>query len=92
MLTNVPYTTVSDYLPLPAGSEQVTVYATGDTTTPVIDAHIEVAAGNAYTVAAVGLVADGSLTANVYEDDLSAPLRWQRQGARRPRLTGRWPG
>lgn len=72
-LTNVPYTTVSDYLPLPAGTQQVTVYATGDTTTPVIDAPVEVAAGGAYTVAAVGLVADGSLTAQIYEDDLRSP-------------------
>lgn len=69
----MPYTTISDYLPLPAGTQQVTVYATSDITTPVIDAPVEVAAGNAYTVAAVGLVADGSLTAQVYEDDLSAP-------------------
>ena len=72
-LTDVPYTTISEYLPLPAGTQQVTVYAAGDTTTPVIDAPVEVAAGGAYTVAAVGLVADGSLTAQVYEDDLAAP-------------------
>ena len=72
-LTNVPYTTVSGYLPLPAGTQQITVYATGDTSTPVIDAPVELAAGGAYTVAAVGLVADGSITAQVYEDDLRAP-------------------
>jgi len=73
VLTDVPYTTISDYLPLPAGTQQVTVYAAGDTSAPVIDAPVEVAAGGAYTVAAVGLVADGSLTAQVYEDDLRAP-------------------
>ena len=72
-LTDVPYTTISEYLPLPAGTQQVTVYATGDTTTPVIDTPVELAAGGAYTVAAVGLLADESLTAQVYEDDLSAP-------------------
>src|SRR3712207_9365495 len=33
VLTNVAYTTVSGYLSLPAGTQQVTVYATGDTTT-----------------------------------------------------------
>ena len=44
-LTNVPYGTVSGYLPLPAGPHQVTVYATGDTSTPVIDAPVEVAGG-----------------------------------------------
>src|SRR5829696_2557423 len=73
VLTDVAYTTISDYLPLPAGTQQVTVYATGDTSTPVIDTPVEVAAGGAYTIAAVGLVADGSLTAQVYEDDLMAP-------------------
>ena len=72
-LTDVAYTTISDYLPLPAGTQQVTVYATGDTSTPVIDTPVEVAAGGAYTIAAVGLVADDSLTAQVYEDDLRAP-------------------
>jgi hypothetical protein len=73
VLTDVPYTTVSDYLSLPAGTQQVTVYATGDTTSPVIDVPVELAAGGAYTVAAVGLVADDSLTAQVYEDDLRSP-------------------
>jgi hypothetical protein len=73
VLTDVPYTTVSDYLSLPAGTQQVTVYATGDTTSPVIDTPVELAAGGAYTVAAVGLVADDSLTARVYQDDLSSP-------------------
>jgi LPXTG-motif cell wall-anchored protein len=72
-LLNVPYATVSSYLPLPAGTQQVTVYATGDTSSPVIDAPVEVAAGGAYTIAAVGLVADGSITAQVYEDDLRSP-------------------
>src|SRR5918995_1456999 len=73
VLTDVAYTTVSEYLPLPAGTQQVTVYATGDTTSPVIDTPVELAAGGAYTVAAVGLVADDSLTAQVYEDDLRSP-------------------
>ena len=73
VLTDVAYTTISDYLPLPAGTQQVTVYASGDTSTPVIDTPVEVAAGGAYTIAAVGLVADDSLTAQVYEDDLRAP-------------------
>jgi Domain of unknown function (DUF4397) len=73
VLTDVAYTTVSGYLSLPAGTQQVTVYATGETTSPVIDTPVELAAGGAYTVAAVGLVADESLTAQVYEDDLRSP-------------------
>jgi hypothetical protein len=72
-LTDVAYGTVSGYLPLPAGSHQVTVYATGDTSTPVIDVPVEVGAGLPYTVAAIGLLEDESLTAQVYEDDLRAP-------------------
>ena len=72
-LTDVPYTTVSSYLSLPAGTQQVTVYAMGDTSTPVIDAPVKLAAGGAYTIAAVSLVTDDSITAQVYQDDLSAP-------------------
>src|SRR5215217_2524643 len=72
-LQNVPYATISEYLPLPAGTQQVTVYAAGDTSSPVIDTPVDLAAGRAYTVAAVGLVADGSLTAQVYQDDLRGP-------------------
>ena len=34
---------------------------------------MELAAGGTYTVAAIGLVSDASLTAQVYEDDVSAP-------------------
>ena len=72
-LTDVPYTTVSSYLSLPAGTQQVTVYAAGDTSSPVIDTPVKLAAGGAYTIAAVGLVTDGSITAQVYQDDLRAP-------------------
>jgi hypothetical protein len=58
---------------LSAGTQQVTGYAAGDTTSPLIEASVELAAGGAYTVAAVELVAYDSLTAQVYEDDLRAP-------------------
>ena len=51
----------------------MTVYAVGDPSTPVIDVPLEVAAGGAYTIAAVGLVADGYSTAQVQEEDLGAP-------------------
>jgi hypothetical protein len=72
-LRNVPFGTVSPYLPVPAGTQNVKVFAAGDTSAPVIEADVDLAAGQAYTVGAVGLVEDGSLTAQVYEDDLSAP-------------------
>lgn len=72
-LANVPYGTISPYLPLPAGTQNVKVYASGDTSEPVIEADVDLAGGAAYTVGAVGLVSDGSLAAQVYEDDLSSP-------------------
>jgi hypothetical protein len=72
-LQGVPYGTVSPYLPLPAGSQNVKVYATGDTSDPLIDTDVDFREGTVYTVAAVGLVENGSLKAQVYEDDNSLP-------------------
>jgi hypothetical protein len=57
VLTDVPFTAVSDYLELAAGTYNVQVTATGDTA-PVIDADLTLEAGTAYTVAATGLLAD----------------------------------
>jgi len=72
-LQGVAYGTVSPYLEVPAGTQNVKVYAAGDTSAPAIEADLELAGGAAYTVGAVGLVGDETLTAQVYEDDLSAP-------------------
>ena len=72
-LQNVPYGTVSPYLPLPAGTQNVKVYPAGDTSQPVIDTPVDLAAGGVYTVAAIGLVADGSLRGQVYEENLAPP-------------------
>jgi Domain of unknown function (DUF4397) len=74
-LQNVPYGTISPYLPLPAGSQRVTVYPAGDNSRPVIDTPVDLAAGGAYTIGAVGLVSDGSLRAQVYQDDLTPPAQ-----------------
>ena len=49
-LQNVPYGTVSPYLPLPAGSQQVTVYPAGDSSQPVIDTPVDLAAGERPTL------------------------------------------
>jgi hypothetical protein len=68
VLTDVPFTAVSDYLALPAGTYNVQVTATGDTN-PVIEADLTLEAGVAYTVAAHGLLAD--ITAAVFTDDLT---------------------
>lgn len=70
-LTNVPFGTISGYLPIPAGDHNIKVYATGTTADPVIDADVTVAAGKAYTVAATGAVAD--IGAQVLEDE-PAPI------------------
>ena len=56
-LTNVPFGVISGYLSIPAGAHNVKVYATGTTTSPVIDADVTVAAGKMYTIAATGAVA-----------------------------------
>ena len=66
VLTDVPFTAVSDYLALPAGTYNVQVTATGSTD-PVIDADLDVEAGVSYTVAATGPLAD--ITATVLTDD-----------------------
>ena len=66
-LTNVPFGTISDYLAIPAGKHNVKVYATGTTSSPVIDADVTVTAGRAYTIAATGALAD--IGAQVLQDD-----------------------
>ena len=65
-LTNVPFGTISDYLAVPAGDHNVKVYATGTTSSPVIDADVTVATGQKYTIAATNAVA--SIEAQVLED------------------------
>ncbi|HEU5205257.1 MAG TPA: DUF4397 domain-containing protein [Candidatus Limnocylindrales bacterium] len=68
-LTNVPFTTLSEYLDVPSGDHNVKVYATGTTTDPVIDVDVTLAAGTAYTIAATDAVA--SITPQVLVDDPS---------------------
>jgi hypothetical protein len=69
-LTAVPFGVISGYLDIPSGDHNIKVYATGDTTSPVIDADVTVAAGKAYTIAATDAVA--SISAQVIEDAPSA--------------------
>ncbi len=72
-LRNVSYGTVSSYLPLPAGAQNVKVYAAGESSKPLVDADLDLRDGAAYTVAAVGLTEDDSLQAQVYADDNTLP-------------------
>jgi hypothetical protein len=68
VLTDVPFTAVSDYLSVPAGTYNIQVTPTGDTTA-VIEADLTFEAGTGTTIAAYGLVAD--ITAAVFVDDLT---------------------
>ena len=69
--TNVPFFTASSYLELPAGQARVRVAPTGaGAAAAVIDATLTLAAGQAYTVAAVNPVT--SIRAEVYQDNLAA--------------------
>jgi len=66
-LTNVPFGTISSYLEIPAGGHNVKVYATGDTTAPVIDADVTFGVGTRTTIAATNAVA--SIEAQVLLDE-----------------------
>jgi hypothetical protein len=72
-LSDVPYKTVSDYLPLPAGKAELAVRPAGAAagSKPVISATPTLEGGQAYTVAAVGKVDD--IKGEIFTDDLSAP-------------------
>jgi hypothetical protein len=72
-LTNVPFFTASDYLPLPAGEHRFQVTPTGSSADQaVIDAKATVEAGKAYTVAATGKVAE--IKPTILADNLSTPV------------------
>ena len=74
VLTNVPYKGSSDYLSVPAGAHNFKVFATGAnpaSDAPVIDADATLDAGNDYTVAAIGFVAE--IKPLVLVDDNTAP-------------------
>jgi len=70
---NVAYEKASNYLALPAGSHVVEIRATGTApdSTPAVKASVDVAAGKAYTVAAIGKLAN--IQAKVYTDDNTPP-------------------
>lgn len=73
-LTDVPYKSISPYLPLTAGNQNVTIYRAGDVSEPVAEVELRsLESGVRYTVGIVGRVTDGSLAAQVYEDDIAIP-------------------
>jgi hypothetical protein len=73
ILSDVPFKTASDYLSVPGGTYEVEVFAAGadpEADAAVITASLPLEAGSAYTVVAVGEVAE--IQGVVFEDDLSA--------------------
>jgi hypothetical protein len=69
-LSNVPFFTASGYLDIPAGERRIQVTPAGaGPEQAVIDANVPFTGGNAYTIAAVGLLEN--LSPQVIEDDLS---------------------
>jgi hypothetical protein len=71
-LSDVPFFTASGYLDLPAGSYDILVVPAGKTEPAVIDAKgVKVEGGKAYTIAAVGKLAN--IKAAIFVDNLTAP-------------------
>ncbi|WP_231554233.1 DUF4397 domain-containing protein [Halobellus rufus] len=73
VLTDVAFRTVSEYLPLAAGSYQVRVTAAGDEETVVFDEEVSLSADSATTMAAIGELEAESFEVRAIEDDVSAP-------------------
>jgi hypothetical protein len=53
VLTNVPYKAISGYLEVAAGAHNIQVFATGTTTSPVIDVTPTLTDGTIYTIIAM---------------------------------------
>ena len=70
VLEDVDYKMFSGYLELDEGSYQVVVVEANTTEPAVIDAMVDVDGGMTYTVAATGLLDDGSIAPAVFVDDL----------------------
>ena len=76
VLTNVGFFAASPYLDLAAGTYRVQVAPTGaGAGSAVIDANVTIEAGKAYTIAAVGPVAN--IRPQIIADNLSAPAAGQ---------------
>ncbi len=69
VLQDVPFEAFSDYLEVPAGDRRIQVTPAGAETPLVIDATVTVEAGEAYTVAATGLLGSSDLSPIVLVDE-----------------------
>ncbi|MCB1046070.1 MAG: DUF4397 domain-containing protein [Calditrichaeota bacterium] len=80
VLENVGYPAFSPYLDIPAGTHHVQVFVSGTSTNPVIDEMLDFQAGSATTVAATGLLGNGSFGPMLFADSrLTSPTQaWVR--------------
>ncbi|WP_336359627.1 DUF4397 domain-containing protein [Haladaptatus sp. ZSTT2] len=69
VLANVPFKAVSDYLPLPVGTYTVTITAAGDESTVAFSGAVTVER-NAYTIAAIGELTEGTFRPLILTDTL----------------------
>jgi hypothetical protein len=69
VLQNLPFSAISDYLSVDAGSRRIQVTPAGATQPVVIDADVSLTSGLAYTVAATGLLMSGDLAPLPLIDD-----------------------
>ena len=72
-LKNVAFKTVSEYLALPAGTQNIEIYSAGQSSDPILQTNVELQSGAAYTVGVVGLISDDSIATKVYNDEVSIP-------------------
>lgn len=69
--TNIPFQSISDYAELPAGTYNVQVVPTGETEPVVIEADLDLAGGQDYSVVALGLLEN--IEPLVLEDNNAEP-------------------
>ena len=70
LLSSFQYASVSNYLPLPSGPHNIKIALIGKGIgAPVITQTLPVSTGKAYTIAALGMQSDKSLSLGVFEDD-----------------------
>lgn len=61
IVRNLAYKKISQYIPVPYGNYNISVYPTGKTTNPVINTNVFVPANSIFNVAAIGILPNISL-------------------------------
>lgn len=68
-LTGVSYGTVSPYLRFSTGTHTLTVFETGNVSTPLLSVDLTSGPGESQTLGILGLMSNGTLEARLYDDD-----------------------